>query len=117
MAEDSSSSPLVPLVPTTADAPAGQKLPSPRRPLLSEHSEFLQGEEPAAAKVEAFLSQTLAATSGPHLAARALVPWMCDVLLSKHSMKAYGRDLVDFVRHMEAQGVDPLCITADHVKL
>jgi integrase/recombinase XerD len=29
----------------------------------------------------------------------------------------YGRDLVDFVRHMQAQGVDPLHVTADHVKL
>jgi site-specific recombinase XerD len=42
---------------------------------------------------------------------------MCDVLLSKHSLKAYGRDLVDFVRHMEAQGIDPLRVTADHVKV
>jgi site-specific recombinase XerD len=40
---------------------------------------------------------------------------MC--LQSKHSFKAYGRDLVDFVRHMEAQGIDPLRVTADHVKL
>jgi len=38
------------------------------------------------------------------------------VLLSNHSVKAYGRDLTDFVRHMRAQGVDPLNVTADHVK-
>src|SRR5207247_6630774 len=31
--------------------------------------------------------------------------------------KAYGRDLVDFVRHVQTQGVDPLAVTADHVKL
>jgi site-specific recombinase XerD len=68
-------------------------------------------------KVEAFLASALAAASGPQLAARALVPWMCDVLLSEHSLKAYGRDLVDFARHMGAQGVDPLKVTADHVKL
>ncbi|MBV8315898.1 MAG: site-specific integrase, partial [Planctomycetaceae bacterium] len=37
--------------------------------------------------------------------------------LSNHSVKAYGRDLIDFLRHMEAQGVTPLEITADHVKL
>lgn len=42
---------------------------------------------------------------------------MCDVLLSRHSLKAYGRDLADFARHMEAQGLDPLSVTADHVKL
>ena len=38
-------------------------------------------------------------------------------MLSNHSVKAYGRDLVDFTRHMEAQGVDLLHVTADHVKL
>ena len=38
--------------------------------------------------------------------AGALVPWICDALLSNHSVKAYGRDLIDFVRHMQAQGVD-----------
>jgi integrase/recombinase XerD len=37
--------------------------------------------------------------------------------LSNHSVKAYGRDLTDFLRHMQAQGVDPLQVTADHVKL
>ena len=38
--------------------------------------------------------------------AQALVPWICDALLSNHSVKAYGRDLMDFLRHMQAQGVD-----------
>ena len=38
--------------------------------------------------------------------AGALVPWICDALLSNHSVKAYGRDLMDFLRHMQAQGVD-----------
>ena len=52
----------------------------------------------------------------PPITAGALVPWICDVLLSNHSVKAYGRDLMDFVRHMQAQGVDPLHVTADHVK-
>ena len=49
--------------------------------------------------------------------AGALVPWICDALLSNHSVKAYGRDLMDFVRHMQAQGVTPLDVTADHVKM
>ena len=39
--------------------------------------------------------------------AGALVPWICDALLSNHSVKAYGRDLMDFLRHMQAQGVTP----------
>ena len=45
------------------------------------------------------------------------MPWICDALLSNHSVKAYGRDFTDFVRHMQAQGVAPLEVTADHVKL
>ena len=44
-------------------------------------------------------------------------PGSATSLLSNHSVKAYGRDLADFVRHMQAQGVDPLHVTADHVKL
>jgi site-specific recombinase XerD len=66
--------------------------------------------------VEAFLAQALAATGSANITAGALVPWICDALLSNHSVKAYGRDLMDFLRHMQAQGVDPLDVTADHVK-
>src|SRR5271156_2025590 len=87
-------------------------------PLLAERTDFLEGDAPAAAKVEAFLAQALAASGGDApTTAGALVPWICDVLLSNHSVKAYGRDLADFVRHMQAQGVEPLNITADHAKL
>ena len=45
------------------------------------------------------------------------MPWIFDALLSNHSVKAYGRDFMDFVRHMKAQGVAPLQVTADYVKL
>ena len=89
-----------------------------RIPLVPERSDFLEGDAPAADKVEAFLAQALAATgSDAPTTAGALVPWICDALLSNHSVKAYGRDLMDFLRHMQAQGVDPLEVTADHVKL
>ena len=88
----------------------------PRAPLVPERSEFLEGDAPAAAKVEAFLAQAFAA-SGSESPAQALVPWICDALLSNHSVKAYGRDLMDFLRHMQAQGVSPLEVTADHVKV
>ena len=68
---------------------------------------------PAAARVEAFLARALAATGGDApTTAGALVPWICDALLSNHSMKAYGRDLMDFLRHMQSQGVTPLEVTA-----
>jgi integrase/recombinase XerD len=90
----------------------------PRPPLVPERSDFLEGDAPAADKVQAFLAQALEATGtdAPTTAA-ALVPWICDVLLSNHSVKAYGRDFMDFIRHMQAQGVTTLDVTADHVKL
>ena len=102
----------LPAVPPTDAAP-----PRHPAPLLPERSDFLEGDAPAAEKVEAFLARAFSATeSEAPSAAGALVPWLCDVLLSNHSVKAYGRDLMDFVRHMEIQGVDPLQVTADHVK-
>jgi integrase/recombinase XerD len=113
-----SDQPLPPQLPAPLPAEPVATTPLPRQvPLVPERSEFLEGDEPVATKVEAFLAQAMAASANRETAAHALVPWMCDVLQSKHSFKAYGRDLVDFVRHMEAQGVDPLQVTADHVKL
>ena len=74
-------------------------------PLLPERSDFLEGDAPAAAKVEVFLARALEATGSEALTtAGALVPWICDVLLSNHSVKAYGRDLMDFVQHMQTAG-------------
>ena len=100
--------------PSTDLAPVAPKPP----PLLAERTEFLEGAAPVAGKVEAFLAHALAASGGDAPGtAGALVPWICDVLLSNHSVKAYGRDLADFARHMREQGVDPLQVTADHVKL
>lgn len=49
--------------------------------------------------------------------AEALVPWICDVLLSGESVKAYGRDIRDFVGYMSELSVNPLSVTADHVRL
>ena len=95
--DDSSNVPAV--LPPDADPP-------PPHPLLPERSDFLEGDAPAAAKVEAFLARALEATgSDAPITAGALVPWICDALLSNHSVKAYGRDLMDFLRHMQAQGV------------
>lgn len=101
----------LPAVPSPAVDP-----PPPHTPLVPERTDFLDGDAPAAAKVEAFLANALAASGRPD-AAGALVPWICDALLSNHSVKAYGRDLADFLRHMEAHKVGPLEVTADHVKL
>jgi site-specific recombinase XerD len=85
---------------------------------VPERSDFLEGDAPAADKVAAFLTRALEATGGDALAlTAALVPWVCDALQSNHSVKAYHRDLTDFFRHMQARGVTPLDVTADHVKL
>jgi integrase/recombinase XerD len=87
-------------------------------PLVPERSDFLEGDALAADKVQSFLSGALEAISNEaNTIAGALVPWICDSLLSNHSVKAFGRDLMDFLRHMQAQQVDPLDVTADHVKL
>ena len=101
--------PALPALPPAAPA---------RPPLVPERSDFLEGDAPAADKVAAFLARALEATGGhaPAITA-ALVPWVCDALQSNHSVKAYHRDLTDFFRHMQAQGVTPLEVTADHVKL
>ncbi len=88
----------LPALPPPADAEAAPPRPGP---LLAERSDFLEGDSPAAEKVEAFLAQAFAAT-GSASPAQALVPWICDALLSNHSVKAYGQDLMDFVRHMRA---------------
>jgi site-specific recombinase XerD len=85
---------------------------------VPECSDLLDGDAPAADKVQAFRARALDANSSDAAqAAAALVPWICDALLSNHSVKACGRDFLDFVRHMQARGVAPLEVTADHVKL
>ena len=100
----------LPAVPPTDAEPV-----PPHTPLMPERTDFLEGDAPAATKVEAFLARALDATgSNANITAGALVPWICDALLSNHSVKAYGRDLMDFLRHMQAQGVTPLEVTADH---
>jgi hypothetical protein len=92
--------------------PAVPAATPPRPPLVPERCDFLDGDAPAADKVQAFLANALEASDGSATVAGALVPWICDALLSNHSVKAYGRDFMDFVRHMQAQGVSPLEVTA-----
>jgi integrase/recombinase XerD len=88
-----------------------------RPPLVPERSDFFEGDAPAADKVEAFLTRALEASDGSATVAAALVPWICDTLLSNHSVKAYGRDFTHFARQMQAQGVTPLLVNADHIKI
>lgn len=68
-------------------------------------------------KVAAYLSTLLPATSDTGNPAAALVPWVCDRLPSVHSRQAYARDLTAFVTHMRENGIDPLTVTGDHVRI
>jgi integrase/recombinase XerD len=88
-----------------------------RFPQRIERADSLEGDVPAADKVATFLTGALAAANGGQPTAAALIPWICGALHSNHSVKAYGRDLTDFFRHMQAQGIAPLSVTADHVRL
>jgi len=46
-----------------------------------------------------------------------LVPWVCDVLPSMHSRKAYLDDLRLFLLHMKELQVHPFQVTGDHVRI
>jgi integrase/recombinase XerD len=50
-------------------------------------------------------------------AAAAIIPWFCDALPSPKSRKDYFSDMQTFFRAMQAQGVHPLHVTGDHVRL
>ena len=78
------------------------------------------GVEPVEEKIATFLSRVLPATSpadGAMPPGLALVPWMCDVLRSEHSLRGYGRDIAHFVQHLQAHRIEPLFVTPDHVKV
>lgn len=69
-------------------------------------------------KVSEFLSRLLPATRTDRATpATAILPWVCDRLPSSHSRAAYARDLAAFVRDMQRQGVDPLHVTGDELRL
>jgi hypothetical protein len=92
--------------------------PTARIPLVPERIDVFEGDEPAEEKVSAFLATVIpAAEEARQSPAGALVAWVCDVLLSEHSVRAYGRDLAHFARHMRDLGVKPLSVNADHIKL
>lgn len=78
------------------------------------------GDLPVDGRVAAFLARVVPAVGSDasgYGAAHALVPWVCDVLLSEQSVEAYGRDLGHFIHHLRKLGVEPLAVNADHVKV
>lgn len=67
-------------------------------------------------KVSAYFGQLLK-RSRSNDAAAALVPWICDRLPSFNSRQAYAGDLTAFVLHMTHQGIDPLAVTGDDMRI
>ena len=77
----------------------------------------LEGDEPAASKVEAFLAKALpAVASNPETTAHALVP----LDLRRASVQSPNQRLrpgfVEFVHYMKAQGVDQVQVTVGNVE-
>ncbi len=68
-------------------------------------------------KVASFLDSIFPAIENTQDPISALVPWLCDVLLSEESLKAYSSDLRQFAGQMNRLGVLSLDVTADHVKM
>lgn len=69
-------------------------------------------------EVAAFLAERLPVQSDANRdPAVALVPWICDVLMSERSIEAYGADLAQFIRYASESGLEPYQVTADQVKI
>ena len=67
-------------------------------------------------RVAGFLSELIPVV-GRSDSAAALVPWFCDVVKSPHSRRAYGRDLAEFISRMAEQGIHPLEVTGDEIRI
>lgn len=70
-----------------------------------------------AAEVAGFLGSRIPLGAYAHDPAIALVPWICDVLISKKSMEAYGTDLKQFVQYASERNVGLYEVIADDVKV
>ncbi len=69
--------------------------------------------------VHDYLSALLPATRGEGKGTLpgALVPWLCDRVPSENGRKAYGRDLRQFLGHLQAFDIDPTEVTGDDVRM
>jgi site-specific recombinase XerD len=79
---------------------------------------LVKGELTTDDKVAAFLTHLLRRSkSAKDDPVAALLPWVWDRLPSPHSRSAYARDLVAFVTHMRKQGIEPLKVNGDHLRM
>ena len=87
-------------------------------PLVPENINLTTRGRPDEAKMTRFLSTMLpAADRAGSDPAAALVPWLCDVLNSGNSYKAYGRAFRKFVKAMQDEGLHYLDVTHREVKI
>ena len=79
-----------------AGLPALPSVSPPRPPLVPERSDFLEGDALATDRVQALPARALDATGGDaDHATAALVPWICDALLSTDHVRFYKRGLLE----------------------
>lgn len=64
-----------------------------------------------------FLNRVLPSSRTVGCPSSALVPWVCERLPSPHSRRAYLSDLADFLSQMRNQGIDPLSVTGDDLRI
>jgi len=89
-------------------------------PIVPETVDLPRNGEALETKISEFLARIIPTTQASSYSAdprSALVPWICDVLLSEHSVKAYGSDLAHFVRLIRDMGVEPLAVKGDEVRV
>ncbi|RYG98629.1 MAG: hypothetical protein EON58_06575, partial [Alphaproteobacteria bacterium] len=69
--------------------------------------------------VHDFLAALLPATRGEGKGTLpgALVPWLCDRVPSDNGRKAYGRDLRQFLAHLQAFDIDPTEVNGDDIRM
>ena len=84
------------------------------QPITNSEASDLSTDEKVAAFLHDLLSVSREERQNP---AAALLPWICDRLLSRHSRRAYASDLAAFVRRLRDRGIEPLQVTGDDLRM
>jgi integrase/recombinase XerD len=84
------------------------------QPITSPEASVVSDDDKIAAFLHDLLSVTREEKQNP---AAALLPWVCDRLLSRHSRRAYASDLAAFVKRLRDRGIEPLQVTGDDLRV
>lgn len=87
-----------------------------RRPLKKKETGLQTADFKRSVQVSHHIGSLLAECQANEAAA-AIIPWFCDALPSSKSRKDYFADMRAFFLAMQSQGVHPLDVTGDHVRL